>query len=79
MGPPLYMRSVVDQNVVMWPTAAFTKIFVFCFLLKMDVHHTFLAFYGYCILYYWYFIHLCNQISFAIKTHSAVCDGCSPR
>ena len=63
--------------VAMWPTPVFAKIFVFYILLfvKNNVHHTFLAVYSYCILYYCYFIHLCNQISFGIKTYSTVCDG----
>jgi len=32
MGPLSYMRSVVEQNVAVWPTAVLAKIFVFCIL-----------------------------------------------
>ena len=61
MGPMQHMRSEVDRNAVIWHIAVLAKIFVFCIFLNINVHHAFLALYGFCKLYYWYFIQLCNQ------------------
>jgi len=62
-----HMWSEVDRNVVLRHIPVFAKIFVFCFLLKINVHHAFLVLQGYCKLYYAYFIRLCNKISVGIK------------
>jgi len=41
MGPPSYMRSVVDRNVVMRPILTYIYIYIYIFeSVKSNIHHS---------------------------------------